>query len=91
MGVIYRVHAVQRMFERGISQDDVQAVLAVGEEIATYPDDVPYPSRLLLAWRGDRPIHVVVADNPQDDEQIVMTVYEPDPMLWEAGFKRRKQ
>lgn len=91
MGVKYRVHAVQRMFERGISQDDVRVVLTVGEEIATYPHDAPYPSRLLLGWRGDRPIHVVVADNSQDDEQIVITVYEPDPLLWDAGFKRRKQ
>jgi len=88
--VKYRVHAVERMFERGISQEDVQAVLSVGEEIATYPDDTPYPSRLLLGWCRDRPIHVVVADNRQDDEQIVITVYEPDPVLWDAGFKRRK-
>jgi hypothetical protein len=61
MKVIYRVHAVRRMFERGIAEADVQSVLSEGEEIAGYPDDLPYPSRLLFGWRGDRPLHVVVA------------------------------
>ena len=29
--------------------------------------------------------------NSQDDEQIVITVYEPDPALWVDGFRRRRQ
>jgi hypothetical protein len=91
MKVIYRVHAVRRMFERGITEADVSKVLSGGEQIAAYPDDTPYPSRLLLGWRGDRPLHVVAAYNAQDDEQIVVTVYEPDPALWDDGFRRRRQ
>lgn len=91
MKVIYRVHAVRRMFERRISEAEVAKVLAEGEEIVAYPNDVPYPSRLLLGWRGDRPLHVVAAYNAQDDEQIVITVYEPDPALWEDGFRRKRQ
>lgn len=85
------MHAVSRMFERGIAEAEVQKVLSEGEEIATYPDDLPYPSRLLLGRRGDRPLHVVVAYNARDDEQIVITVYEPDPAQWEDGFRKRKQ
>lgn len=61
MRVIYRVHAVQRMFERGITEAEVRSVLTHGEEIAAYPDDNPYPSRLRLGWRGERPVHVVAA------------------------------
>ncbi len=91
MKVIYRVHAVRRMFERRITEADVAKVLSEGEEIVAYPDDVPYPSRLLLGWRGDRPLHVVAAYNAQDDEQIVITVYEPDVTLWEDGFRRKRQ
>ncbi len=91
MRVIYRVHAVSRMFERGITEAEVHKALSEGEEIAAYPDDLPYPSRLLLGWRGDRPLHVVVAYNARDDEQIVITVYEPDPAQWDVGFRRRKQ
>ena len=79
------------LFERRITEADVDKVLAQGEVIASYPDDVPYASRLLLGWRGDQPLHVVAAYNAQDDEQIVITVYEPDPALWEDGFRRKRQ
>jgi hypothetical protein len=39
MKVTYRVHAVARMFERGITEGDVHRVLLEGQEIATYPED----------------------------------------------------
>ena len=86
----YWVHAVERMFERDISEDDVRTVLLDGEEIETYRN-APYPGRLLLGWCGTRAIHVVVDENRQDDECIVVTTYEPQPDLWEFGFKRRKR
>jgi SOS response regulatory protein OraA/RecX len=90
MKVTYRVHAVRRMFERGISEAEVRRALERGEEIASYPDDKPYASRLLLGWKGERPLHVVAAYNAQDDEEIVIMVYEPDAAMWEDGFKRRR-
>ena len=55
MKITYRVHAVRRMFERHITDADVANVLAAGEELSAYPDDKPYPSRLFLGWRGNRP------------------------------------
>ena len=85
---MYRVHAVQRMAERGIREEDVARVISEGKEIETYPDDKPYPSRLLLGWIERRPIHVVTA--AAEHEIIVITVYEPDPDLWESSFERRK-
>ena len=86
--MVYRVHAVQRMAERGIREEDVARVISEGKEIEIYPDDKPYPSRLLLGWVERRPIHVVTAR--AEHEIIVVTVYEPDPDLWEHGFERRK-
>jgi hypothetical protein len=87
--LIFRKHAVQRMFQRSIAVEDVRAVLAKGNTIIDYPDNQPYPSRLMLGWRGTRPIHVVAA-NTEDGETILITVYEPDPELWEPGFERKK-
>lgn len=87
--LIFRKHALQRMFQRSISTEDVAAVLREGKFIIAYPDDTPYPSRLMLGWRGDRPIHIVAADTPES-ETIVITVYEPDSALWEPGFERKK-
>lgn len=78
------------MFERRIGRDDVLAVVENGLAVEDYPDDKPYPSRLMLGFRGDRPIHVVAADNPDDGEIIIITAYEPDPNQWDARFLRRK-
>ena len=85
--LVFRVHAVQRMFERHISQADVQAVVDSGEVIRDYPDDTPYPSRLILGWRGERPLHVVAADNHEAQETVIITVYQPDPAQWEPAFR----
>jgi hypothetical protein len=88
--LVFRVHALQRMFERGISVDDVRQVLAIGETIEDYPEDTPFPSRLVLGWRESRPLHVVFADNRLEQEIIVVTVYEPDPARWDPDFRRRQ-
>ena len=88
--VVFRVHAIQRMFERRIGEVDVHHILNTGEIIENYPNDTPYPSQLLLGWREDRPLHVVAANNTADNERIIITVYEPDPDQWESDFKRRK-
>jgi hypothetical protein len=45
-----------------------------GAVIESYPGDTPFPSRLILGWRGSRPVHVVVADDAQAEETIVITV-----------------
>jgi Domain of unknown function (DUF4258) len=87
--LIFRKHALQRMFQRSIRVEDVRTVLSGGRSIIDYPDDTPYPSRLMLGWCGERPIHVVAADTPES-ETIIITVYEPDPALWEPGFERKK-
>ena len=91
MKTTFRAHAVRRMFERAVSTDEVRAVLETGETITNYPDDAPYPSRLVLGWRGDRPLHVVAAYNATDDETIVVTVYEPAAADWELDFRRKKR
>jgi hypothetical protein len=88
--LVFRVHAIQRMFERGITEEDVRSVLETGQDIEYYPNDSPYPSRLLLGWRGMRPVHIVVADNHEENEVLIITVYEPDKALWEPDFRRRK-
>jgi hypothetical protein len=90
MRLVFRVHAIERMFRRRIDEEDVRHVINSGETIESYPTDTPYPSRLVLGWRGSRPIHVVAAENSESGEIFVVTVYEPDPNLWEPGFRRKK-
>ncbi|MDY6851953.1 MAG: DUF4258 domain-containing protein [Thermodesulfobacteriota bacterium] len=91
MEYIFRVHATQRMFQRRISQTEVLHVLKHGETIEEYPDDQPYPSKLVLGWSGSRPLHVVVSENKQEGQLIIITVYEPDHKQWSSDFHRRKK
>ena len=89
--LVFRVHALQRMFERHIVEPDVRHVLDAGIVIEDYPDDSPYPSRLILGWIGSRPVHIVAAENVERQETIIITVYEPDPTRWDADFRRRQK
>jgi hypothetical protein len=87
--LVFRVHALQRMLERHISADDVRWVLESGETIAEYPDDRPVPSRLVLGWVLNEPLHVVAADDLDGDITVVISVYRPDPDLWSPDCRRR--
>ena len=89
--VVFSGHAIQRMFQRSVGKDDVNAVISGGETVADYPDDTPYPSRLLLGFVEGRPIHVVVAWDPGTDTCIIVTAYEPQPEQWEPGFRIRRE
>uniref|UniRef100_A0A831U4S1 DUF4258 domain-containing protein n=1 Tax=Geobacter metallireducens TaxID=28232 RepID=A0A831U4S1_GEOME len=88
--LIFRTHALLRMSQRGIAPQDVREALEQGEVIEDYPDDRPYPSCLVLGRCGSRSLHIVIADNREDGETVVITVYEPDNGKWHPDFRRRK-
>ena len=83
-------HAVMRLFERGLSKDQVLTIIRTGERIADYPDDSPYPSCLLLGYIENKPVHVVIARDAVTGICFVATTYQPDPQLWSANFKLRR-
>lgn len=82
-------HAVRRMFERGIGKAEIVSVIATGVTVLDYPEDNPYPSRLLLGFVGSRPLHVLVARG-DDGQCYVITCYQPGEALWNPDFKTRK-
>ena len=88
--VLFRVHAVQRMFERSISAKKISQSLQSGETIEDYSGEMPEPSRLILGFQGKRPFHVVTSENPETNEITVITVYIPDPDKWDKDFKSRR-
>jgi hypothetical protein len=90
MALIFTTHALRRMRLRRILVREVREALRAPVLVENYPEDVPYPSRLILGWVSNRPIHLVVADEPVEGHTIVVTVYEPDPEQWEPGFQRRR-
>ena len=52
-------HAFERLFERAVHPDAVLRIIQEGEVIASYPDDLPYPSVLILGFEGGKPVRVV--------------------------------
>ncbi len=88
---IFRLHAVERMFERGISIEDVRQIIRTGKIIEDYPNDKPFPSCMILGYIEKRPLHVVIAMDRSADKAVVITVYEPDLSQWELGFERRRR
>jgi hypothetical protein len=89
--IFFRIHAIQRMFERRVSEENVRQVLESGEMIEDYSDEMPHPSGLISGKRGNRPLHIVVAENTRDGGLVVITVYEPDPSQWKPGFRNRRK
>ena len=78
------------MFERGLTPIDVRGALETAETITDYPDDLPYPSRLVLGWSGDTPLHVVVATDTTDRKLIIITVYVPNADEWGSDLRTRR-
>ncbi len=89
--LIFRLHALARMAERGFAPEQIKIAIHTATTIEEYPNDTPYPSCLFLFWLGHRPVHVVAANNEDDGETIIITVYEPSPEKWSDGYTRRRQ
>ena len=90
MDFIYRVHAIERMFQRDISEEAVENAVKNGKIVEEYLDDKPYPSFLVLNFENDdatNPIHVVFAKN--EDEIIIITAYRPEKSKWTNNYQTR--
>ena len=86
----YRVHATRRMFQRHISAEEVAFILTHGQVIERYKEDFPLPSVLLNGrTAANRPLHVVVGINVDEQKLVIITTYEPDALQWADNFSRR--
>ena len=78
------------MFERKIQPEEVQEALEQGIAIEDYPEDTPFPSCLLLGWIRGQPLHLVVALDEASKTCYIVTVYRPEPEIWDSDFKTRR-
>jgi hypothetical protein len=89
--LVYRIHAIQKMFARKISKAELTYALDRAELVEDYPDDKPYPSALLLGFTDHgRPLHVACAVD-EKGRLIIITVYKPDTARWERDWKMRRR
>lgn len=76
------------MFERDISEEDVEDAILNGKIIEKYLNDTPYPSFLVLK-KGKKPLHVVYAKDTLNNQIIVITAYNPSKDKWNKDFTKR--
>ena len=83
-------HVIIRLFQRQISQEDVEYCLQNGEIIEMYNTSYPYPSCLVYGTtKGDKIIHTVVGFD--DKDLWIITAYYPNNNEWENDFKARRK
>jgi hypothetical protein len=78
------------MLERGLSRKVVLNIAENSEIIEDYTSDRPVPTVLLFGWDGKRPVHVVLALEP-DGQVAIITAYEPTLDVFEPDFRTRKK
>lgn len=86
--LLFRAHAVQRMFEREISVDRVRKALDTEDVIEDYSSEMPEPSRLLFGNQGRRSFHVVTSEG--DLQTTIITVYLPSAEKWKKDLRSRR-
>lgn len=84
-------HALIRCVERKIKMVEVEEALLNSKIIASYPEDIPLKSYLLLGTtQNKRPLHIVVAIDETEQHILIITVYEPDRTQWNDSLTKRK-
>ena len=82
-------HAVDQSIIRRIGVQDLHDVIANGTVIEDYPEDKYGPSCLILGITSKKkPIHIQCS-YPSRSILKIITLYEPDPVLW-IDFKERR-
>ena len=89
LDIIFSGHVLRRMFERNIRADEIRWIVENGKVVEDYPDDLPFPSKLLEGNFSGRQLHVVVAVD--GSRCIAVTTYAPDPELWDVDGRTRRK
>jgi len=73
-----------------IGTRDVRRVIAEGEIIEDYPDDLRGHSSLMMGFDEEgSSVHILCA--PRDDYLAIITAYRPSRLEWKKDLKTRRQ
>ena len=83
-------HIILRLFQRNITQKDIENDLLNGEIIEYYENNYPYPSCLVYGINlNNEVLHIVCGANKT--ELWIITAYYPDNLKWKNDLKTRKE
>jgi hypothetical protein len=82
-------HALKRMTERAIYSDYVIFGISKGKIIATYLNDKPFPSVLILCFIKGKPLHIVISREESTGICVLISAYWPDKSIWNEDFTQK--
>ncbi len=83
-------HVIVRLFQRNITQGDIENAILNGEVIEEYENDYPYPSCLVYGINLNKEVIHIVCGVTREEVWII-TAYYPDDIKWEDDLKTRKE
>ena len=83
-------HVIVRLFQRNITQGDIENAILNGEVIEEYENDYPYPSCLVYGINLNKEVIHIVCGVTREEVWII-TAYYPDNIKWEDDLKTRKE
>jgi hypothetical protein len=76
---------------REIEMEEIEEAVCQGAIIERYPDDPRGPSCLIFGLtERNRPLHVICG-KMEEEEILIITVYQPDLKEWEGDWTTRKK
>jgi len=85
-----KLHALQRINERGILPSEIKEVLLESFVVEDYPYDKRGHS--CLVWgktRAGKDLHIICGLT--EETVWVITIYEPEPAKWKTPLKRKAE
>jgi hypothetical protein len=82
-------HAQQRMGLRRITHANIKYVIASGDVVEQYPDNLPDPKALFMAHVEEQPLYVSCAFDGR--YAYIITVHRYDADRWLDPWTRRKE
>ncbi|MBI2339811.1 MAG: DUF4258 domain-containing protein [Deltaproteobacteria bacterium] len=82
-------HAEEERRNDALEMAQVKEAILTGKIIEDYPNDPRGPSCLILGYGRGAPIHVVCGEY-DSGKTLLITVYKPDPLLWDENFEKRR-
>lgn len=87
---VYSLHVFQKLRLIDLGLAEFEQLLGGGEVIAELRDSQDQIREVVLLVEWTRPLHLVVAVDSGQQEERLITVYEPRPAEWDGEFKRTK-
>lgn len=87
---VYSLHVFQKLRLIDLGLAEFEQLLGGGEVIEELGDSPEQAREIVLLVDWARPLHLVVAVDSGQQEERLVTVYEPRSAEWDDEFKRRK-